>query len=48
VVRDSPNMHKIFDNLEIVSNKAEPESFHFEIVGESYEFADDKANMYYR
>jgi hypothetical protein len=41
-------MHKIFDNLEIVSNKAEPASFHFEIVGESYEFADDKANMYYR
>ncbi len=48
VVRDTPNMHKIFDNLEIISNKAEPESFHFEVVGETYEFANDKPNMYYR
>lgn len=48
VVRDTPNMHKIFDNLEIISNKAEPESFHFEVVGETYEFANDKSNMYYR
>lgn len=48
VVRDVPNMHKIFDNLEIISNKAEPESFHFEVVGETYEFANDKLNMYFR
>jgi hypothetical protein len=39
-------MHKIFDNLEIISNKAEPESFHFEVVGEVYNF--DKKNMYWR
>lgn len=48
VVRDTPNMHKIFDNLEIISNKAEPESFHFEVVGETYDFANDKRNMYFR
>ena len=48
VVRDTPNISKIFDNLEIISNKAEPESFHFEVVGESYDFSKDKPNMYYR
>lgn len=48
VVRDTPNSHKVFEYLEIVSNKAEPESFHFEVVGESYEFHNDKKNMYIR
>ena len=48
VVRDNPMLHKIFDNLEIISNKCEPESFHFEVVGESYDFTKDKKNMYYR
>ena len=48
LVRDTPNMHKVFENLEIISNKAEPESFHFEIVGEVYDFSEDKRNMYYR
>ena len=41
-------MHKIFDNLQIISNKARPESFHYEIVGETYDFARDKLNMYCR
>jgi hypothetical protein len=31
-----------------LSNKAEPESFHFDIVGEGYDFSSDKLNMYYR
>lgn len=48
VVRDTPNMHKVFDNLEIISNKAEPESFHFDVVGEVYDFHNDKRNMYWR
>ena len=48
VVADNPNMHKIFDSLEIISNKAAPESFHYEIVGECYDFAKDKKNMYIR
>lgn len=48
IVRDSPDTHKIFDNLLIISNKAAPESFHYEIIGECYEFAEDKKNMYIR
>lgn len=48
IVRDQPDAHKIFDNLIIISNNAEPESFHYEIVGDCYEFAKDKKNMYIR
>lgn len=48
VALDNPTTHKIFSNLQIISNKAEPESFHYEIVGEIYSFAEDKPNMYYR
>lgn len=48
VVLDNPQVHKIFTNLEIISNKTQPESFHFEIVGEVYDFAEDKLNMYCR
>ena len=48
IVADNPQLHKIFDNLQIISNNAEPESFHYEIVGDCYEFAKDKKNMYIR
>ena len=48
IVADNPGSHKIFDNLEIVSNAAQPESFHYEIVGECFDFASDKANMFVR
>ena len=48
VVADTPQAHKIFDNLEIISNNAEPESFHYEITGDCYDFAKDKKNMYIR
>lgn len=48
IVVDNPSVHKIFDNLQIIANKAIPESFHFEIVGEVYNFADDKKNAYFR
>lgn len=48
IVCNNPNAHKIFDNLEILSNNAEPESFHYEIVGDCYEFAKDKKNIYIR
>ena len=43
-----PQMHKIFDGLEIISNNAEPESFHYEIIGDCFDFAKDKKNMYVR
>lgn len=48
VVAGDPRTHKIFDSLQIISNKAEPESFHYEVIGECYDFAYDKKNMYIR
>lgn len=48
VVVDNLATHKIFENLQIVSNRAVPDSFHYEVVGESYEFHEDKKNMYIR
>ena len=48
IVNDNPQISKIFDNLEIISNNAEPESFHYEIIGDSYDFANDKQNMFIR
>lgn len=38
---DEIGIHKLFDNLKIISNKTEPNSFEFEIVGDSYEFTKD-------
>lgn len=48
IVADNPQVHKIFDNLQIISNSAEPESFHYELIGDCYNFAEDKKNMYIR
>ena len=48
IVTNDPATHKIFSNLELIANKAQPESFHYEIVGESYDFAKDKVNIYFR
>jgi len=48
VVVNDATTHKIFTNLEIISNKVKPESFHFEVVGDVYDFAEDKLNMFYR
>ena len=48
VVVNDPAVHKIFTNLELIANKAKPESFHYEIVGDVYDFAKDKNNMYFR
>ena len=48
IVNDDIQQQKIFQNLVIISNKAEPESFHFEIEGDNYEFSSDKRNMYFR
>lgn len=48
VVVDDPTVHKIFTNLELVSNHVKPESFHYEVVGDVYDFADDKPTMYFR
>lgn len=48
IVNDKIGQQKIFENLIIISNKAEPESFHFEIEGDNYEFSSDKRTMYFR
>ena len=48
VIVDDPSVHKIFTNLELVANKVKPESFHYEVVGDVYDFADDKPTMYFR
>ena len=48
VVAENPSVHKIFTNLELVSNKVKPESFHYEVVGDVYDFAEDKPTMYFR
>jgi len=48
IVKDRPDTHKIFDNLQIISNKAAPDSFHYEIVGECYDFGKLKKVAYIR
>ena len=48
VVANNPEIHKIFTNLELVSNHVKPESFHYEIVGDCYDFSEDKPTMYFR
>ena len=48
VVNDNIAQQKIFTDLIMVANKTEPESFHFEIEGDNYEFSSDKRNMYFR
>lgn len=48
VVNKDIYSHKVFENLIILSNKTKPESLHFEVVGEVYNFAKDKLNMFYR
>lgn len=42
IVNESPQIQKIFNNLMILSNKAEPKKFEFEVVGESYEWWEYK------
>ena len=48
VVRKDASVHKVFNDLRILSNKAAPESFHYEVIGECYDLGNDKPNMYYR
>ena len=48
VVVNDPSVHKIFTNLELVANHVKPESFHYEVIGDVYDFAEDKPTMYFR
>ena len=45
VVSDVISVQKIFNNLKIVSNRTEPNSFIFEIVGDSYDWSDQKEDI---
>ena len=38
VVNEPVGLHKIFDNLVIISNKAEPNSIEIEVIGDVYDF----------
>lgn len=46
IINDNANYHKIFENLYIISNNAEPKSISYEIVGDSYFFSEMKENIY--
>lgn len=48
IIAENQQFQKIFNTLQLIANKAKPESFHFEVVGESYTFADDKENIFWR
>lgn len=48
VVNDKISLQKVFTDLVLISNKAEPESFHFEVEGDNYDFSSDKRTMYFR
>jgi hypothetical protein len=37
IVVDNPSFQKIYDNLKIISNDAEPDSFEFSVVGDGYQ-----------
>lgn len=40
--------YKQFDNLQISSNNVVPESIHYTIIGDSYDFSVQKPSMYFR
>lgn len=42
IVNENSSIQKIFNNLKIISNKAEPYKFEYEIVGEAYEWYEYK------
>lgn len=44
VVNTPAGVHKIFDNLVMISNNVEPETLEFEIIGDVYDF--NKAGLY--
>lgn len=46
VVNSPAGLHKIFDNLVIISNNVEPNSLEFELIGDVYDF--NKAGIYAR
>lgn len=48
IVNEKLNTHKIFDNITIIGNKSLPQSYHYTITGDCFEFAEQKDRMYFR
>lgn len=48
VVGNDSALYKQFISLTILGNKVIPESIHYTIDGDTYDFANDKKNMYFR
>lgn len=47
ISKDLP-IHKIFNKMAIIGNNSEPESFHYEITGDCFDFAELKPEIYFR
>lgn len=47
VVNETAQIQKIFNNLKIISNKAEPYKFEYEVVGEGYDWYKYKEIVYW-
>lgn len=48
IVNQNPFAHKIFEYFQILANKVEPESLHFELIGDAYDFKSDAQNEFFR
>ena len=48
IISKDLHVHKLFNKFTIISNNAEPESFHYQITGDCFDFAEDKEQMYFR
>lgn len=46
VVVGVQGIQKIFDNLKIISNSTEPDSFYYEVIGEGFAWNKDKSKIY--
>lgn len=47
IVNENSSIQKIFNNLKIISNKAEPYKFEYEVVGEAYAWYEYKEIVYW-
>lgn len=48
IVGNSTAGYKQFTNMQLITNKVQPESFHYTIIGDSYDFVDTKPTLYFR
>lgn len=48
VVVDSESIHKIFETMNIISNRVAPESFHYSLLGEQLSFNHELPTIFWR